>query len=232
MLCVVLATTPLNAESQEFVQFSDVSASSGLLFNHENGMEAELWLAKILGAGVAVLDFDQDGLLDIWLIQGGPLNDRSNKHTLPSDRLYKNISVKNDLRFKEVTNESGVDAREFGIGIATGYIDNDGDLDVFLANFDANQVFENMGNGRFFDITPKSRIRGDSWSVAASFADYDNDGLIDLYVANYVDFTVDTHKTCYGISPKPDYCSLKAYDPVTDRLYKNLGEGIFKDVTH
>ena len=133
----------LIADSNARVGFTDAAKKSGLDFVHENGMESQLWLAEILGAGVAVVDFDHDGLLDIWLIQGGPLRSRSG--ALPNDQLYKNVSTPEDLRFKNVTAEAGIVTQEYGMGIATGDIDNDGDLDVFLANFGPNQLFENLG---------------------------------------------------------------------------------------
>ena len=117
------------------------------------------------------------------------------------------------------------------MGIATGDIDNDGDLDAFVANYGANRLFENLGDGRFRDITAASGIAGESWSVSASFADFDGDGWADLYVANYVEFSVAGHKPCTDEFSKPSYCSPEVYRPSADRLYRNLGAGKFADVS-
>ena len=118
------------------------------------------------------------------------------------------------------------------MAIATGDIDNDGDWDVFLANYGANQMFENLGGGRFRDITAQSGLsEHNEWSAAASFADYDADGLLDLYVGNYLDFTIAGHKTCRDMASRPAYCAPSAYAPVADRLYRNLSKRRFADVS-
>lgn len=218
-------------ESSDSIKFSEEAEPAGVHFVHDNGMEGKLWLAEILGAGAAVLDFDQDGLLDIWLVQGGSLRTEGGRSSESQDRIFKNVSQYGKLLFKDITEKTGVRAHQYGMGIATGDIDNDGDLDVFLANFGPNQLFENKGGGRFEEITAKSGIRGERWSVAGSFADFDRDGLLDLFVVNYVDFTLASHKECFGISPTPDYCSPEAYPPTTDRLYRGIGGAKFLDVT-
>ena len=212
------------------VSFTDVALEAGVDFRHVNGMIGERWLVEVMGAGAGVLDFDGDGLLDLWLVQGGPLRDR--RGALPTDRLYRNVSAAGELRFEDVTAASGVAATEYGMGIATGDIDNDGDLDVFLANYGPNQLFENVGRGRFRDITERAGVAGaGEWSVSASFADTDGDGWLDLYVANYVDFTLENHKVCRDLASRPTYCSPESYRSVSDRLYRNLGGGAFADVS-
>ncbi len=210
------------------LQFVDVADATGLAFTHVNGMTGELWMAEMMGAGAGVLDFDGDGRMDVWLVQGGPLDGEDER---PCDRLFRNVGGTDGLRFEDVTDRSGICADRYGMGIATGDIDNDGDADVFLANYGANQLFENLGNGRFRDVTADSGIEGERWSVSASFADYDGDGLLDLYVANYVDFRLDNHRTCYSTASTPGYCAPTAYRPVSDRLYRNLGGGRFEDAT-
>ncbi len=222
LLLVLLSTRAAAA-------FDEIAQSAGLDFVHHNGNAGELWTLEIVGAGVAVLDFDNDGRLDVWLVQGGPLVKRSGK--LPGDRLFRNVSMDHQLKFEDVTDASGVVATEYGMGIATGDIDNDGDLDVFLANFGRNQLFENVGSGRFVDITNRSGIEGERWSVAASFVDVDGDGLLDLYVVNYLDFSGEDHKPCRQFSSRLTYCAPRNYAPVSDRLYKNLGGARFKDIS-
>ncbi|MDA0788234.1 MAG: CRTAC1 family protein [Proteobacteria bacterium] len=204
-------------------------AGPALGFQHDSGMQGEMWMVEIMGSGVGVFDFDNDGWLDIWLVQGGPIRDRSG--TLPRDRLYRNVSNGGPLRFEDVTDQAGVAATGYGLGIATGDIDHDGDLDVLVANFGENQLYENLGNGRFRDITAGSGLSGDELSVSASFADINDDGLVDLYITNYVRFSLETHRPCRREDGSLDYCGPKAYPPETDKLYINLGGGRFRDAT-
>ncbi len=209
--------------------FRDVTRSSDLDFTHQNGEHGSLWLAEILGPGVGVLDVDGDGLLDIWAIQGGPLVAR---HTsLPADQIFKNVSSDDGLRFRPITTQTSVKATGYGMGIATGDVDSDGDVDVFLANFGKNELWINRGDGSFDEMSMKRGISGERWSVAGSFVDLNRDGSLDLYVVNYVEFTLATHKECMGISLRPDYCAPSAYDPTPDRLYLNVGDGVFQDAS-
>ncbi|MCE2460543.1 MAG: CRTAC1 family protein [Pseudomonadales bacterium] len=225
-ICSLLATaSPLDAEPV----FVEVGGEAGLEFTHINGMVGERWLAEIMGAGVAVLDFDGDDMLDVWLVQGGPLHDTSGE--LPCDRLFRNVSAEvGELKFVDVTGESGVCASGYGMGVATADIDLDGDLDVFVANFGPNQLYENLGDGRFRDATAGAGLRHDDWSVSASFADLDGDLLPELFVANYVDWTVATHKVCRDDAGSPSYCSPEVYRPSVDRLYRNRGGFEFVEI--
>ena len=212
------------------VRFVEVASDAGLDFVHDSGLEGELWTVEITGAGVGVLDFDGDGRMDLWLIQGGPLANRD-RRTLPGDRLYRNTGSGGDLRFEDVTRAAGVRATGYGMGIATGDIDNDGDTDVFLANFGANQLHLNTGDGRFRDITATAGIAGDDWSITATFADIDGDGLLDLYVANYLVFDIEKHEPCRAYSSRQSYCTPSNYPRATDKLYRNLGGGEFEDIS-
>ena len=225
--CLVFAA--LAAGTAAEVRFVDAAATSGLRFVHQSGMEGQLWTVEITGAGVAILDFDGDGRMDVWLVQGGPLGDHDGER--PSDRLFRNVGAPGELRFRDVTAEAGVDAAGYGMGIATGDVDNDGDVDVFLANFGANQLWLNVGNGRFRDATAGSGIAGGRWSISASFADIDGDGLLDLYVANYLDFDIRRHKPCRLYSSRLTYCAPGNYPRVADRLYRNVGGGRFEDIS-
>ncbi len=226
-LAILLASnaTPGGAEPR----FVEVGAQAGLDFTHVNGMAGELWLAEIMGAGVGVLDFDGDDRLDVWLVQGGPLRDRS--ADLPCDRLFRNTSAApGELAFIDVTAESGICASGYGMGVATADVDLDGDLDVFVANLGPNQLFENLGDGRFRDATADAGLGHDDWSVSASFADIDGDLLPDLYVANYVDWRVAAHKVCRDGAGSPSYCSPEVYRPSVDRLYRNRGAFAFVEI--
>ena len=209
----------------------EVAKESGVEFTHLSGREGELWTVEITGAGVGVLDYDNDGKLDIYAIQGGPLRDRSG--LLPSDRIYRNTSVEGELKFEDVTEATGIAsiANQYGMGIATGDIDSDGDVDVFLANFGKNQLLENV-DGVFVDISDESDFGEETWSISASFGDYNDDGLLDLYVANYLNFPeFDSYRPCRRLSTRLSYCAPSNFSPVEDRLYLNNGDGKFIDYT-
>ena len=211
------------------VRFVDATVESGLDFTHLSGATGELWTVEIIGAGVGILDYDGDGRMDVWLVQGGPLTGRATAK-LPSDRLFRNVGAPGELAFVDVTETAGIAATGYGMGIATADVDNDGDTDVFLTNYGANQLWLNLGNGRFRNATAGSGIAGERWSISASFADTDGDGLLDLYVANYLDFAIDTAPQCL-VAGQRRYCPPSRFAGVGDRLYRNLGDGRFEDVS-
>jgi hypothetical protein len=214
------------------VHFVEVAKESGLDFVHQSGRQGELWTLEITGAGVGVFDFDGDGWMDVWLPQGGPIADRTGE--LPGDRLYRNISKNGQLKFEDVTSSAGIVANEYSMGVATGDVDNDGDVDVFVTNYGANRLFLNLGGGRFRDATAESGFAtatNNAWSIPASFADYDNDGWLDLYVGNYLEFDLAKYKPCTRWSTRPTYCAPSNFTAAQDRLFRNLGDGTFQDVT-
>lgn len=232
--------------------FTDEAEAAGLEFTHFNGMSGELYIVEVTGSGAALFDYDGDGDLDAYLAQGamlGPgkaLDDAAfePRHPAPlSDRLYRNdTEVRPDgsreIRFTDVTERSGVAelATGYGMGVATADYDNDGHVDVYLANFGSNQLLRNRGDGTFADVTAAAGTGDGRWSVAAVFFDYDRDGWLDLYVVNYIDFEYARHRKCTTASGAPDYCSPLAFRPVADRLLRNLGPGedgtvTFRDVS-
>ena len=219
------------AQAEEI--FADRAAAAGLDFVHFNGMSGELYFVEINGAGAALFDYDRDDDLDLYLVQGtmlGPGKTLADA-TLPPgsprplrDRLYRNELVPGgELRFTDVTEESGLDARGYGMGVATGDVDNDGWPDLYVTNFGPNQLWRNNGDGTFSDITVAAGVGDDRWSVPANFFDFDRDGRLDLYVGNYVDFTIAGHQTCPTVSGARDYCGPLAYHAEPDRLFRNLG---------
>ena len=209
--------------------FVEVAEEAGLVFTHDSGMVGELWTLEIIGAGAGILDVDGDGRMDVWLVQGGPLVARD-RTGLPSDRLFRNVGVGGRLAFTDATAEAGIEATGYGMGIATADVDNDGDTDVFLANYGPNELWLNLGDGRFRNATDGSGIVGERWSLSASFADIDGDGLLDLYVANYLDFALDG-RTCRTSTGQRSYCPPSSFRNAPDRLYRNLGGGLFRDVS-
>jgi hypothetical protein len=220
--------------------FVDHARESGLDFLHVNGMSGQFYMPEVLAPGVALFDYDQDGDLDVYLVQGQPLGPgapASRGGTPLTDRLYRNdLRVEADgtrrLRFTDVTAQSGIDARGYGMGVAVGDIDNDGRPDLYLTKFNApNQLFRNNGDGTFTDISKASGTDSASWSVSAAFVDVDRDGWLDLYVGNYLRYTLEGNTRCMSPSGAPDYCTPDSYQPLPDRLYRNQRNGTFADVS-
>ncbi len=221
--------------------FVDRAAASGIDFIHFNGMSGHFYQPEIMGPGVALFDYDNDGDLDVYLVQGGRLGKEQPLATPPkgplTDRLYRNDLVvhpdgSRTLHFTDVTTESGLTAGGYGMGVAAGDVDNDGWVDLYLTGFGRNQLFRNNGDGTFSDVSSRSGTRDpSSWSVSAAFVDFDRDGWLDLFVGNYLRYTLDTHIPCFSPSGPPDYCPPDVYRPQPSRLYRNRGNGTFVDVT-
>jgi hypothetical protein len=206
--------------------FVDATAQSGLDFVHFNGMSGELYFPEMMGQGGALFDYDNDGDLDAWLVQGAQLGSGKPPEK-PGGRLYRNDS----LQFVDVTEESGLDARDYGMGVATGDIDNDGWVDLYLTNYGVNRMYRNNGDGTFADVTRRTGTGDPRWSVSASFFDMDRDGWLDLYVANYVDWSVERNPKCFAASSRRDYCGPADFPPLPHSLYRNRGDGTFADVS-
>ena len=217
--------------------FTDEATSAGLRFVHVNGMSGEYRFAEMMGPGAAVLDFDNDGDLDLYLPQGHVLGPGARPHDRGDplkDRLYRNdLQVHADgsrtLRFTDVTEASALDVRSYGMGVATGDLDNDGWVDLFLTQLGPDRLFRNDGDGTFTEAPGAAGARHPRWSVSAAALDYDRDGWLDLYVSHYVD--QDRHPACYAPTGERDYCGPQQFLPVPDRLYRNLGGGRFSDLT-
>ena len=222
--------------------FTDVAHDAGLDFRHFNGMSGKFYQAEIMAPGVALFDYDNDGDLDVYLVQGRMLGNGTPLIPPPGDgpledRLYRNdLAVNPDgtrtLHFTDVTVQSGIHTRGYGMGVAVGDIDNDGWNDLYVTGLGRNQMFRNNGDGTFADVSTKSGTGDpDSWGVSASFFDFDRDGLLDLFVGNYLTYSLKTHIACFSGPGAPDYCRPSVYRPRPSRLYHNLGGGRFADVT-
>jgi enediyne biosynthesis protein E4 len=220
--------------------FVDATEASGVHFVHTNGMKGEYYFAEIIGSGVAVFDYDNDGRPDILVLNGTALGEAKNSEPRSScsARLFHNElnvseSGAHTLTFKDVTEKSGLCPGGYGMGVATGDYDNDGFLDVFITQFAGpNRLFRNQGDGTFREVTATAGVVGNGrWGASATFFDYDRDGFLDLYVANYVDYSVADTRKCYNFTSARDYCAPVAFRPVPGILYHNLGNGTFEDVS-
>lgn len=232
------------AEGSAPALFVDGAQEADLQFTHFNGMSGDYYLAEIMGSGGALFDFDDDGDLDVYLVQGRMLDPSRDEEEallpLPAghavgDRLFRNELRgevdEGDLRFEDVTDISGIVADGYGMGVAAGDYDEDGRVDLYVTNLGANQLWHNDGNGTFSNVTQRSGTDDRRWSTSAAFVDFDHDGRLDLYVTNYVDFRVANHKVCTTEHGAEEYCGPMSYRPQTDRLFHNRGDGVFDDVS-
>jgi hypothetical protein len=218
------------AMAQSSPIFDEVAADTGLAFTYQNGAAGQLYIPEVMGAGAALIDHDGDGDLDVVLLQGHPLSPQAKPHGL--HRIYRNQLVPSGhLRFVDATAGSGLGGASYGMGIATGDYDGDGDEDIYITAFGANTLYRNNGDGTFADVTASAGVNDDRWSTAAAFLDYDRDGDLDLFVVNYLDFTLAANKQCFDPAGTPDYCGPRQYRPVPDRLFRNDGGGRFTDVS-
>ena len=205
--------------------FEDATATLGPAFVHETGATGRLLLPEVMGGGVALFDADNDGDLDAYLTNGNHHLPGGSKQGPTPNRLF----LQRDGRFVEASEESGLDDEGYGMGVAVGDVDNDGDLDVYLTNYGPDRLYLNGGDGRFDEVTAPAGIDVDGWSASATFFDYDRDGFLDLYVARYVEY--DDARGCSDAAGRPDYCSPAAFRPSADVLLRNRGDGTFDDVS-
>jgi hypothetical protein len=225
-----LSLVPFYASPQSQAIFDEVAAQTGLNFQHYNGMTGKFFLPEIMGAGAALFDYDNDGDLDVFLVQGATLEPGSKSDT-SGGRLFRNDLEKRKLRFTDVTEKSRIRATGYGMGVAVGDINNDGWPDLYLTNLGSNQMYLNRGDGTFDDVTKNTATDDPRWSTAASFVDYDQDGWLDLMVVNYADFSVTNSPNCYAPTSARDYCTPRVFRAPGNRLFHNRRDGRFEDVT-
>jgi hypothetical protein len=231
-ICLLLAAAGTLAGQQ----FENVAASAGAGFRHHASKTSEKYLPETMGAGVALLDYDGDGLLDIYFVNGAELADPMDSGAVPEktgsqfwNRLYRNQGAR---RFEDVTEGAGVQGRGYGMGAAVGDYDNDGDPDLFVTGFGSNTLYRNDGGGRFSDVTESAGLAGDGWSAGAAFFDFDRDGLLDLFVARYLDWDFSKNRPCGPRVPKSrSYCHPRLFSPAQHSLYRNRGDGRFEDIS-
>jgi hypothetical protein len=205
--------------------FEEIAARSGITFVHTSGHATKYLLPEIMGGGAALFDFDNDGFLDLYLVQSGSLATPERA----TNRLYRN---RGNGTFEDVTDRAGSGAAGYGMGVAAGDFDNDGFTDLYVTNFGSNVLLRNDGNGHLIDVTAKAGVAGSGWSTSAAFVDYDADGWLDLFVTRYLNWKPAAEVECYSLTGVPDYCSPASYDlPSASTLYHNNGDGTFTDVS-
>jgi enediyne biosynthesis protein E4 len=214
---------------EQLPMFRDVARAVGLDFVHINGASEQRLLPEILGPGGLFLDFDNDGWLDVFLVDGGSVADvaiaRRARH-----RLYRN---RGNGTFEDVTTTSGIRHPEYGMGACAGDYDNDGLIDLYITNVGSNQLYRNAGHGRFTEVPNAGGANPNLWSTSCAFVDIDRDGDLDLFVTNYVDALLKKNPFCGIAGPPPvrDYCHPLMYPPSHSVLYRNTGKKSFEDIS-
>ncbi|HEX3683541.1 MAG TPA: CRTAC1 family protein [Bryobacteraceae bacterium] len=218
------------------VPLFDVQVPRGLKFTLENSPTAQKYLIETMPGGVALFDYNNDGLLDIFLVNGGQLASpmpQPETFNRANPRYWNRLFRQNkDGSFTDVTEAAGLaraGAGNYGMGVAVGDYDNDGHPDLFVTSYGKNILYHNNGNGTFTDVTAKAGVAGGGWSVSAGFFDFDNDGRLDLFVTRYMEWDTRHSKTCGGAWRT--YCPPAEFPPTTNLLYRNRGDGTFEDVS-
>lgn len=229
----LLGDVPARAPLPAPIRFEDIAQKSGIRFVTENCPTPERHQPETMPAGVALFDYDGDGFLDIYLVNGAEMPSMVKTSPKYYNRLFHNNG---NGTFTDVTEGAGVAGAGYGMGAAVGDYDNDGRPDLFVANVNGNQLFHNNGDGTFTEVTEKAGLSGGvykgrkMWSIAAGWFDYNNDGLLDLFVANYCQWDPRYEPVCTGLDGR-GYCHPDSFAPLPNTLYRNNGDGTFTDVS-
>jgi len=204
---------------------------TGIKFRHDNGGVGRRYYVEIIGPGCGLFDYDNDGWLDVYLVQGGPLPGWRGTPPL-SNKLYRN---NHDGTFRDVTDQAGVTGivrgkKTYGLGCAVGDFDNDGNTDLLVTNYGRCILYRNNGDGTFSDVTERAGVTASGFWVSAAFGDYDNDGHLDLFLGNYVTYPLGSDPWC-GANKVRSYCTPHVFPTSLSRFYRNNGDGTFTDVT-
>jgi len=223
-LCALWAT-PVRGACP--IQLTDVTRETGITFKHTDGSSGQHYIVEAMSAGVALFDYNGDGKVDIYFVNGAPLKGTT-VDVPPRNALYRNDG---GFRFTDVTEQAGVGDTGFGLGVAVGDYDNDGNPDIYVSNFGPNVLYRNNGDGTFTDVTKAAGVVDDHRvGAGVNFLDMDGDGDLDLFAANYVTWSYEAHSPRYigpwMVSPGP-----RDYERSTNVLYRNNGDGTFTDVT-
>ncbi|MGB7846906.1 MAG: CRTAC1 family protein [Candidatus Acidiferrum sp.] len=215
------------------IEFEDVLSRSGIDFRLLNSLSPRRYSIETMIGGVAAFDYDNDGWLDLYFLNGAPIPSLEKTKPQYYNRLYRN---NHDGTFTDVTMRAGVAGRGYCMGVAAGDYDNDGFVDLYVCGVNYNQLLHNNGDGTFTDVTAKAGVSGihrklgKTWAVTAGWLDYNNDGLLDLFVTNYLAYDIRTAPPCV-LQGYPAYCSPMGFHGLPNMLYRNNGDGTFTDVT-
>jgi hypothetical protein len=221
-----LAPTPKPPRPSGPIEFVDVTAEAGIHFRHHSGASGKKYLPETMGSGAAFLDYDNDGWVDVLLVNAMSWPNERGGRSFPS--LYRN---NRDGTFADVTRASGLAVEVYGIGVTVGDYDNDGFVDIYITCLGPNHLFRNMGDGKFQDVTRRAGVGDPGFGTSAAWFDYDRDGKLDLFVANYVEWSPETDVFCTLDGTNKSYCTPQKYRGQSSVLYHNHGDGTFEDVT-
>jgi len=217
-------------------RFSDVTSAAGVNFQNVASHTSKKYLIETMGSGVGLFDYDNDGRLDIFFVNGAPLTDPMPPDSMPQkaspqywNRLYHQ---KPDGTFEDVTEKAGLQGSGYGMGVAVGDYDNDGYEDLYVTAFGGNKLYHNNGNGTFTDVTEQASVRGSGWSTSAAWVDLDSDGHLDLVVLRYLDWNFDDIWCGERREGYRSYCTPDVFHPVAPLVYHNDGNGHFTEISH
>jgi hypothetical protein len=223
----VLVLSAVAPRAQSALSFENVARAVGLAFTHTNGASPEKHLAETMGSGAALLDYDNDGWLDLFVVDGGSIAEPGKFG--PGHRLFHN---EGKGVFRDVTSVSGIVHRDYGMGACAGDVDGDGGTDLYVTNYGPNMLYRNAGKGVFADITRAARVGLDGWSTSCAFVDADRDGDLDLFITNYLDAPKTKNPFCGDPQRRIRvYCHPLNYSGLASVLYRNDGKGVFADVS-
>jgi hypothetical protein len=210
------------------ITLSNVTKETGIAFQHTDGSSGRRYIVETVSAGLALFDYDNDGDIDIYFLNGAPMKGTIVKE-IPKNALYRNDG---NWKFTDVTKESGLGDAGHGLGVAVGDYDNDGYLDVYLNNYGPNVLFRNNGDGTFTDVTKKTGVEnGSQVGAGANFLDIDKDGDLDLFVSNYIAFSYEKESEPFIVNGHHIYRGPRGFEETPDTLYRNNGDGTFVDVS-
>jgi enediyne biosynthesis protein E4 len=228
------ATRPRAGSTLEIARFTDVTSALGLSFEYVASHTSKKYLIETMGSGVALFDYDNDGRLDIFVVNGAPLSDPTPKGTIPQktgpkdwNRLYHQ---KSDGTFEDVTEKAGLQGVGYGMGVAVGDYDNDGFEDLYVTAYGGNRLYHNNGDGTFTDVTQKAGVGGGGWSSSAAWLDLDGDGLLDLIVLRYLQWDFEDIWCGERREGYRAYCHPDSFHAIAPLVYHNDGKGHFTEI--